>query len=122
MSISIFASPPPATVIDQIPVFVEHFSNREIEVLDLVGRGQSGRQIAVTLVISYKTVRTHIHNIKSKLGAHTRMEAVIMGDHLGLIDTSRARLTPIAQAIAALIRAHPAEYAEVLAAGLVVAR
>ena len=51
-------------------------SKREKEILDLVASGQSNKDIAQTLFISEKTVRTHLHNIFRKLDISKRTEAV----------------------------------------------
>lgn len=50
---------------------------REREVLDLVARGWSNRQIADQLRISPKTVSVHVSAILTKLGAATRAEAAL---------------------------------------------
>jgi DNA-binding CsgD family transcriptional regulator len=50
-------------------------TSREGEVLDLVARGYTNRQIAATLVISVKTVSVHVSHILRKLGAPNRLEA-----------------------------------------------
>lgn len=49
---------------------------REAEVLGLVARGYTNKEVAARLVISRTTVRTHLENIFSKLGVHTRTAAV----------------------------------------------
>ena len=49
---------------------------REVEVLALLGRGRTNRQIADHLFISEKTARVHVSHILAKLGAATRGEAV----------------------------------------------
>jgi DNA-binding NarL/FixJ family response regulator len=49
---------------------------REIEVLDLLAQGMGQPEIARTLVISGKTVSSHIQRILAKLGAHSRAEAI----------------------------------------------
>jgi DNA-binding NarL/FixJ family response regulator len=51
---------------------------REREVLTLVAEGQSQKQIATTLGISVKTVGAHVQNLLSKLGLHSRVEAVAL--------------------------------------------
>jgi DNA-binding NarL/FixJ family response regulator len=51
-------------------------SKREKEILDLVANGNSNKDIADTLFISEKTVRTHLHNIFRKLDISKRTEAV----------------------------------------------
>lgn len=51
-------------------------SEREIEVMKLIGIGCSDAEIANRLAISEKTVRNHIVNIYDKLGVHSRARAV----------------------------------------------
>jgi DNA-binding CsgD family transcriptional regulator len=48
---------------------------REAEVLALVARGYTNREIAATLVISVKTASVHVSHILQKLGAPNRHEA-----------------------------------------------
>lgn len=50
-------------------------TRREREVLGLIARGGDNDSIAQTLVISTETARTHIQNLLSKLGLHSRLEA-----------------------------------------------
>jgi DNA-binding NarL/FixJ family response regulator len=52
-------------------------TGREIEVLQLVARGMTSRQIGRDLYISENTVKNHIRNILDKLGLHSRNEAVL---------------------------------------------
>ena len=63
---------------------VEPLSEREIEVLRLVTAGLSNREIALKLVISTGTAKTHIHNLCGKLGARNRTEAAMRAKELGL--------------------------------------
>jgi NarL family two-component system response regulator LiaR len=58
---------------------------RELEVLRLIARGQSNRQIAEQLVISEKTVKTHVSNILSKLHLADRTQAAIYALRKGLV-------------------------------------
>jgi LuxR family maltose regulon positive regulatory protein len=51
---------------------------REEEVLRLISRGLSNRQIAATLWIAESTAKVHVHNVLTKLGARSRTEAVSM--------------------------------------------
>ena len=67
---------------DELLRFLTH---REVEVLEHLVRGESGKQIARALGISYSTSRTHIQNVLAKLGVHSRLEAVALAVDRGLI-------------------------------------
>jgi DNA-binding NarL/FixJ family response regulator len=58
---------------------------RELEVLRLLGRGMSNREIAVNLVISERTVENHIRSTYTKLGIRTRTQALLHAVRLGLV-------------------------------------
>ena len=58
---------------------------REMEVLQLVARGLSNREIGETLFVSESTVKTHCSRAFDKLGARRRTEAVRRSKELGLI-------------------------------------
>ncbi|KAB8141060.1 hypothetical protein F8S13_21315 [Chloroflexia bacterium SDU3-3] len=60
-------------------------SEREREVLQLVAIGQPNRAIAGSLVIAPSTVKMHLKNIYSKLGVHSRTQAVAAARRLGLL-------------------------------------
>jgi DNA-binding NarL/FixJ family response regulator len=60
-------------------------STREIEVLELAGRGLPSKQIAVQLEISESTVKFHLSSIYAKLGASGRVEAISAAVRLGLL-------------------------------------
>jgi DNA-binding NarL/FixJ family response regulator len=66
----------------------ERLTPREQEVLAHLARGKSGEDIASSLHIAPLTVRTHVRNLMSKLGAHSRLEAVAFGLKYGLIETA----------------------------------
>lgn len=51
-------------------------TERECEVMELIVAGRSNREIADTLVVSYKTVKNHVNRIFTKLDVHSRTEAV----------------------------------------------
>jgi DNA-binding CsgD family transcriptional regulator len=55
---------------------------REAEVLNLVARGYTDREIAATLVISVKTASVHVSHILRKLGAPNRLEAAAIAHRL----------------------------------------
>lgn len=59
---------------------------REIDVLRLVAIGNGNKQIADQLSIGEATVRTHVGNILSKLGANDRTHAVTIGLSRGIIE------------------------------------
>jgi pimeloyl-ACP methyl ester carboxylesterase len=61
------------------------FSPREREVLALVARGLSDKEIAEQLVLSPHTVHRHVANIRRKLGRSTRTAAVAEAARLGLL-------------------------------------
>ena len=65
---------------------IDELTHREQEVLFLLTKGYSTREIAQNLVISPNTVRNHIQNIFQKLHVHHRAEAVAYAIRLGLIE------------------------------------
>ncbi|HEV2781210.1 MAG TPA: response regulator transcription factor, partial [Actinophytocola sp.] len=60
-------------------------TQRELEVLQLVARGLANKQIARTLAVSDKTVKTHVSNILAKVGAADRTQAAIYAVRSGLV-------------------------------------
>ncbi len=60
-------------------------TEREREVLALIGEGRSNRQIATALVISERTARTHVSNILTKLGLASRTQAALWAVREGLV-------------------------------------
>ena len=60
-------------------------SGRELDVLQLLGKGKSNREVAVELAITEATVKGHVTNILSKLGVTDRTQAVIIALKRGLI-------------------------------------
>jgi DNA-binding NarL/FixJ family response regulator len=64
----------------------DQLSSREIDVLRLIGAGNANKQIADKLSIGETTVKNHISNILSKLGANDRAHAVTIGLKRGIIE------------------------------------
>jgi len=62
---------------------------REAEVLTLVARGQTNREIAETLVISVKTASVHVSHILHKLDVPTRVEAAAIAHKIAPVTTAR---------------------------------
>lgn len=77
---------PEAAVPAQFPDSqLETLSERELEVLNLVARGYSNRQIAEALFITLGTVKKHLNNVFSKLQVKNRTQAVARARDLGLL-------------------------------------
>ena len=68
------------------PFGIEALTEREREVLALVGRGLSNRAIAMRLALSERTARTHVSNILRKLGMESRTQAALAAVHEGLAE------------------------------------
>jgi NarL family two-component system response regulator LiaR len=63
---------------------IDELTERELEVLRLIARGLSNRDIAEELVVSEKTVKTHVSSILSKLHLDARTQAAIYAIKRGL--------------------------------------
>ena len=63
----------------------EELTERETEVLRLLAQGESNKQIARSLHIAEKTVKTHVSNILGKLGVQSRTQATLYAIRTGLI-------------------------------------
>jgi two-component system, NarL family, response regulator LiaR len=63
----------------------EPLTAREVEVLRLLARGRTNRQIARDLMFSVHTVKAHVRRILAKLGASDRTEAAVRAMELGLL-------------------------------------
>ena len=70
----------------EIDAQLQSLTAREKEVLSLLAQGLSSRNMAAKLGISYTTVRSHIRGLGSKLGVHSKLEAIVKARELGLIN------------------------------------
>jgi DNA-binding NarL/FixJ family response regulator len=63
-------------------------TEREREILRMVAAGKANKQIAMELVISERTARTHVSNILRKLGLASRTQAALWAVREGLVDAT----------------------------------
>ncbi len=61
-------------------------SEREIEVLHLVAKGNSNREIATQLFVTEDTIKVHVRNMLGKLNASDRTQAVVIALQRGMLD------------------------------------
>lgn len=67
---------------------LEPLSDRETQVLDLLAKRMSNKEIALELIISPLTVKAHTEHIYQKLGVNSRRDAVKRGEALGLFQSN----------------------------------
>ncbi len=68
---------------------IERLTKREIQVLEALSDGKSNKDIAGYLHMSVDTERTHMVNILNKLGAHSRLQALVFAARYGIVEIKR---------------------------------
>ena len=77
----------PASLVTKLTagISAESVTDRELEVLTLLARGKSNKEIGTTLYISQSTVKTHLRSIFTKLNVLSRKEAIATVSRKGLV-------------------------------------
>lgn len=88
------AAPALLATVRQQPVsgespLADTLTDREIDVLQLIGQGRSNPEIAADLFIAETTVKTHVGNLLMKLAARDRVALVVIAHSVGLVGGSR---------------------------------
>jgi DNA-binding NarL/FixJ family response regulator len=69
---------------------IEQLTARELEVLELMARGRTNQEIAASLFLGERTVKTHVGNVFAKLDARDRAAAILLAIRAGLVDPRTA--------------------------------
>jgi DNA-binding CsgD family transcriptional regulator len=72
----------------------KRLSQRELEVVALIGRGLKDREIAAVLVISQRTVHAHVHNLLGKLDLASRAQIAVWATERGLLSGQPGNYVP----------------------------
>ena len=79
-----YVTRPPARPVRLIGL--DDLTDRELEILALIGRGLSNAEMAAQLFISVPTVKTHVRHVLAKLGLRDRVQAVVAAYEAGIIE------------------------------------
>ena len=79
--------PPPAAAAARLAPL----SEREVEVLALIGAGRSNTEIAEELFISLATVKSHVRHILAKVDLRDRAQAIVLAHECGLVEERATR-------------------------------
>jgi DNA-binding NarL/FixJ family response regulator len=72
-----------------------HLTPREIDVLRLMGNGDTNKAIAATLDVTLDTTKKHVQNVINKLGARSRTHAAIVAAQAGIVGGPVTPLVPV---------------------------
>lgn len=100
----------------------EPLTAREVEVLGLVSRGRTNREIAGELFVAVGTVKVHVEHILATLGATDRTDAAVRAHEMGLLAASAAQPMPPGQEDVAHRQTRPEEAAPQNSIGAVIPR
>lgn len=74
---------------------IPRLSDREAQVLELVAKGMTNKQIAAAIFIRPETVKTHVSRIFKKLKVKSRMQAVLRATELGFLKKMNVTRHPL---------------------------
>ena len=80
-----FLAQPSEVLLTTSPAELEVLTDREREIVAMVGQGLSNDQIAEKLYLSPLTAKTHVNRAMSKLGARDRAQLVVIAYQSGLV-------------------------------------
>ena len=82
----VFVNQPVDFVLNEAELKRLALTNREFQVLQLIGKGFSNRDIASRLFLSVSTIKTHVSNLYSKMDVKSRFQAIEKAKQLRIIE------------------------------------